>query len=81
MVNKQIFNKLGGYNERVKQSEDWLLSKQISPKKFKLIPNLITQDNRRFKRYGYFSMIKLLSNNWRNRNNVNYFYQDQGYWK
>ena len=80
MVNRQLFNKLGGYDENVKQSEDWLLSKKISPKKFKLIPNLITQDNRRFKRYGYFSMIKLLYNNWKNRNNVSYFYNDQGYW-
>ena len=80
MVNRQLFNKLGGYDENAKQSEDWLLSKKISPKKFKLIPNLITQDNRRFKRYGYFSMIKLLYNNWKNRNNVSYFYNDQGYW-
>ena len=80
MVNRQLFNKLGGYDEKAKQSEDWLLSKKISPKKFKLIPNLITQDNRRFKSYGYFSMIKLLYNNWKNRNNVSYFYNDQGYW-
>jgi glycosyltransferase involved in cell wall biosynthesis len=80
MVNRQVFNKLGGYDEKAKQSEDWLLSKKISPKKFKLIPELITQDNRRFKRYGYFSMVKLLYNNWRNRNNTKYFYEDQGYW-
>jgi glycosyltransferase involved in cell wall biosynthesis len=80
MVNRQIFNNLGGYDEKATQSEDWLLSKQISPKKFKLIPDLVTQDNRRFKRYGYFNMIKLLYNNWKHRNNVNYFYQDQGYW-
>lgn len=81
MVNRQVFNSLGGYDEKAKQSEDWLLSKKISPKKFKLIPELITQDNRRFKRYGYFSMVKLLYNNWRNRNNTKYFYNDQGYWK
>ena len=80
MVNRQVFNKLGGYDEKATQSEDWLLSKKISPKKFKLIPELITQDNRRFKRYGYFSMVKLLYNNWRNRNNTKYFYEDQGYW-
>ena len=43
--------------------------------------NLITQDNRRFKSYGYFSMIKLMWNNWKNRNNINYFYEDKGYWK
>jgi glycosyltransferase involved in cell wall biosynthesis len=80
MVNRQVFNKLGGYDEKATQSEDWLLSKQIKPNKFKLIPELITQDNRRFKRYGYFSMVKLLYNNWRNRNNTKYFYEDQGYW-
>jgi glycosyltransferase involved in cell wall biosynthesis len=81
MVNRQVFNKLGGYDEKATQSEDWLLSKKILPKKFKLIPDLITQDNRRFKRYGYFSMIKLLYTNWRNRNNTEHFYKDQGYWK
>ena len=81
MVNRQVFNKLGGYDEKATQSEDWLLSKQIKPNKFKLIPDLITQDNRRFKRYGYFSMVKLLYTNWRNRNNTEHFYKDQGYWK
>ena len=81
MVSRQIFNSLGGYDEKATQSEDWLLSKQIKPNKFKLIPELITQDNRRFKRYGYFSMIKLLYTNWRNRNNTEHFYKDQGYWK
>jgi hypothetical protein len=80
MVSRRIFNSLGGYDEKAKQSEDWLLSKKIKPNKFKLIPELITQDNRRFKRYGYFSMVKLLYNNWKNRNNTQYFYEDQGYW-
>lgn len=80
-VNRQVFNTLGGFDDKATQSEDWLLSKKILPKKFKLIPDLVTQDNRRFKRYGYFNMIKLLYNNWKNRNNVSYFYQDQGYWK
>ena len=81
MVDMQVFNMLGGYDEKALQSEDWLLSKKISPSKFKFIPDLMTQDNRRFKRYGYWSMIKLLWKNWRNRNNTKYFYEDQGYWK
>lgn len=81
MVNRKSFDLLGGYDENAKQSEDWLLSKKVHPKKFKLLPNLITQDNRRFKSYGYFSMIKLMWNNWKNRNNINYFYEDKGYWK
>lgn len=80
MVYKGLFNKLGGYNEEVTQSEDWLFSKQVDPKRFKLIPSLMTQDNRRFKRYGYWSMVKLMLRNWKNRNNIEYFYKDQGYW-
>lgn len=81
MVNRQLFIALGGYDEQATQSEDWLLSKRILPHNFKLIPDLMTQDNRRFKRYGYWSMIKLLWYNWRNRNNPKHFYKDQGYWK
>jgi glycosyltransferase involved in cell wall biosynthesis len=81
IINRHSFNVLGGYDEHATQSEDWLLSRKISPDKFKLIPNLMTQDNRRFKRYGYWSMVKLLFNNWLNKNNIEYFYQDKGYWK
>jgi hypothetical protein len=64
LIDKYLI-KLGGYNEKAAQSEDWLLSKQIKPNKFKLIPGLITQDNRRFKKYGYLSMIKLIIRNWK----------------
>ena len=80
MVNRQSFIALGGYDEQATQSEDWLLSKRILPHRFKLIPDLMTQDNRRFKRYGYTNMIKLLWRNWKNRNNLKYFYKDQNYW-
>ena len=79
LVDKRIFNKLGGYDEKATQSEDWLLSKQILTSQFKLIPDLMTQDNRRFKKFGYFNMIKLLYNNWINKNNIEYFYKDQKY--
>ena len=32
------------------------------------------------KKMGYFKMIKLLLNNYRNRNNIEYFKKDIGYW-
>jgi glycosyltransferase involved in cell wall biosynthesis len=80
MVCKNLFINLGGYDEKATQSEDWLFSKQVNPKKFLIIPDLMTQDNRRFKKYGYWSMIKLVWRNWRNKNNIDYFYKDQGYW-
>jgi glycosyltransferase involved in cell wall biosynthesis len=81
MVYKPFFDGIGGYNEEVKQAEDWLLSSQVAPSKFKLITGLMTQDNRRFKKYGYLNMIKLIRRNWLNRNNLDYFKEDQGYWK
>lgn len=81
VIERSIFNKLGGFNERAHQSEDWLLSRKIKPAEFKLIPKLITQDNRRFKRYGYSKMVMLVFRNWLNRNNESYFYKDQNYWQ
>ena len=80
LVRKEKFESLGGYDEEVKHTEDWLLSKKISPSKFLLIPDLITQDDRRFKKFGYWNMIKLIWRNWINRNNREYYLQDAGYW-
>ena len=79
LVRRDVFNTLGGYDEKATQAEDWLLSRQVAPSRFKLIPDLMTQDNRRFKRFGYFKMVKLLYNNWVNRDNIEYFYKDQKY--
>jgi glycosyltransferase involved in cell wall biosynthesis len=80
LVRKNIFHQIGGYDERAIQSEDWLFSKQILTNKFGLICGLITQDNRRFKRFGYMNMVKMTIKNWLNRNNKEYFYKDNGYW-
>lgn len=79
LVDRGNFLALGGYDEKATQAEDWLLSKQVAPTRFKIIPDLFTQDNRRFKRYGYFNMVKLIIRNWLNRNNTDYFYKDAGY--
>ena len=80
LISKSKFDELGGYDVNAKQSEDWLLSRKIDKKRFKLIFNLMTQDNRRFKKYGYLNMLKLIFRNWLNRNNSNYFYNAQNYW-
>lgn len=80
LVKKKKFEELKGYDEEVKHTEDWLLSKKISPSKFLLVTDLITQDDRRFKKFGYWKMIKLIFNNWINRNNRDYYLKDAGYW-
>ena len=81
LISRKKFIELGGFDEMVHQSEDWLLSRQIKTKNFKLIPNLITQDNRRFKKFGYLKMLKMVTKNWFNRSNKKHFYKDQKYWE
>jgi glycosyltransferase involved in cell wall biosynthesis len=80
LVRKSVFHQIGGYDKKAIQSEDWLFSRQIPTDKFGLVCGLITQDNRRFKRFGYMNMIKMTIKNWLNRNNKKYFYKDNGYW-
>lgn len=80
LVKKNKFLELGGYDESLKHTEDWWFSKQISPKKFILIPDLITQDDRRFKKFGYTKMILLFLKNWKERNNIDHFKKDISYW-
>jgi glycosyltransferase involved in cell wall biosynthesis len=80
LVKTETFKSIGGFNEEVKHTEDWIFSKQIRPKKFLLIPDLITQNNRRFKKFGHFKMIKLFIQNWIHRNNLEYFKKDISYW-
>ena len=80
LISRKKFVELGGFDEMIHQSEDWLLSRQIKSKNFKLIPNLITQDNRRFKKFGYLRMLRMVMKNWFNRGNKKHFYEDQKYW-
>lgn len=80
LVKKSKFIEMGGYDEGVKHTEDWLLSRKINPEKFLLVTDLITQDDRRFKKFGYTKMAKLILKNWSNRNNREYYLRDVGYW-
>lgn len=81
LIRKDKFDEIGGYDEDLMHTEDWWLSKKISPNKFSIIPDLVTQDNRRFRRFGYFRMVKMIFGNYLNRHNRNYFLVDQNYWK
>lgn len=80
MVDRESFWSKGGFDSEVKHTEDWLFSRQFEPEEFCLIPNLITQDSRRFKRFGYLKMANLVVRNWQNRNKREYFLKEAGYW-
>lgn len=74
------FVRNGMFDETLKHSEDYCLSKKYNPSKFKIHNHHIGQDDRRFKKMGYLGMVKLLIKGYRNRNNLNFFKEDVGYW-
>ena len=81
MISRSRFLSLRGFDEEVKHSEDYLLSKKIPKNKFKILNSYIGQDDRRFKKMGYFVFFWFLIKNYMNRNNREWFTNDVGYWK
>jgi len=80
LTKTKIFNELGGFDETLQHSEDFWLSKQYSSKKFRISKHYIGQDDRRFKKMGYFGMIKLLIDGYLNQDCKEYFQRDVNYW-
>lgn len=80
MFRTEAFWKLGGFNELDKVAEDYRLSMKVRPSKFKIINKTAYTSARRFKKKGIFYMVKLLVMCWLNRNNANFFTNDQNYW-
>lgn len=73
LTRKDKFYEYGGFAEKYGTSEDFFLSKQYDPKKFKLVKHYFGQDSRRFKRMGYTGMALYLVKNFLNRNNEKYW--------
>lgn len=73
LTRKDKFEEYGGFPEKFATSEDFFLSRQYSPKKFKILNHYFGQDSRRFKKMGYFGMAVYLIKNFWNRNNKDYW--------
>lgn len=80
MTRTNLFLMYGMFNEEVEHSEDYLLSKEYPIDKFKISNHYIGQDDRRFKKMGYWFMVRLLVRGFINRNNIDYFKKSVGYW-
>jgi len=83
LTRKDRFDEFGGFSELYETSEDFFLSKQYDPKKFKLVKHYFGQDSRRFQKMGYFGMAWYLIKNFWNRNNEKYWdkIDYSKYWK
>jgi glycosyltransferase involved in cell wall biosynthesis len=73
LTRKSTFDALGGFPDTYTTSEDYLLSKQYHPTKFKILDHHFGQDDRRFKKMGYIGMMKYMITNFFNRNNPEHF--------
>jgi glycosyltransferase involved in cell wall biosynthesis len=81
LVRSETFKSIGGFNEEIKVAEDYMFSKQINPKKFGRINNIVYTPPRRFENKGVWYMLQLMLSSFFNKNNKDYFTNDQGYWK
>jgi glycosyltransferase involved in cell wall biosynthesis len=73
LTRRDRFEEYGGFPEKFATSEDFFLSRQYSPKKFRILNHHFGQDSRRFKKMGYFGMAAYLIKNFINRNNNEYW--------
>jgi glycosyltransferase involved in cell wall biosynthesis len=73
LTRRDRFEEFGGFPEKFSTSEDFFLSRQYSPRKFRIIRHHFGQDSRRFKKMGYFGMAQYLVKNFVNRNNQDYW--------
>jgi glycosyltransferase involved in cell wall biosynthesis len=62
-ISSSDFKKFGMFNEKSDNSEDFLFSQNFKPDEFAVLGDYIGQDDRRFRKMGYFGMgIHLLKN-------------------
>ena len=81
LVRSDAFKEIGGFDEDVKVAEDYIFSKQIRPRKFGRINNIVYTPPRRFESKGIWYMLKLMVGSFFNSNNRKFFESDKDYWK
>ena len=77
----KVFKKLNGFDETINVAEDYQLSRQVKPHKFKIIKKHIFTSPRRFKNKGVLYMVKLMFQSFINRDNKEFFSKHNTYWK
>ena len=81
LTRRSTFEALGGFPSKYDTSEDYILSKQYDPTKFKIVNHYFGQDERRFKKLGYLGMLWYMIINFFNRNNLHHFEKaNVNYW-
>lgn len=80
LFDKQWFDKLGGFNERVTYAEDYFLSKQVEPLRFGVLWRFILATNRRFAAMGHRKIFGLFIDTMLHSRRPEWFFEDKHYW-
>jgi len=78
-IRKSKFDELRGFNKYDQYAEDYNLSRKINKNKFGIINSFVYSDDRRFKKLGYFNVMKLFYKTMINKNNENYYKEKINY--
>jgi glycosyltransferase involved in cell wall biosynthesis len=81
LFEKQRFDELGGFNERIHFAEDYHLSKQVARSKFGIVRGGVYTTNRRFQKMGHARVARLFLATAFNFWNKNFFLRDHKYWE
>lgn len=81
LFEKAKFDALGGFNEKALYAEDYLLSKQVSPRRFGIVRGSVSTTNRRFQKMGHLKIVRMFLKTALNTWNDSYFLRDHQYWK
>lgn len=78
---RQIFERLGGFNEKALFAEDYMLSKQVNGSRFRVIPGGVATSDRRMQKMGYWKLAKLFLTTALFSHRESQFTKDHNYWK
>ncbi|HLJ85332.1 MAG TPA: glycosyltransferase [Candidatus Angelobacter sp.] len=81
LFDKRKFDQLGGFNERALFAEDYLLSRQVSPRRFSIVGGGALTSNRRFQKIGHMRMIYMFMKTALNTFNEKHFLRDHNWWQ
>jgi glycosyltransferase involved in cell wall biosynthesis len=80
LFDREVFWELGGFNESALFAEDYLLSKGVAVKRFRIVKGKILTTNRRFQKLGHGRMVWMFFKTMLHTWDEEYFLEDQGYW-
>jgi glycosyltransferase involved in cell wall biosynthesis len=80
LFDREVFWELGGFNERALFAEDYLLSKGVATRRFRIVRGRVLTTNRRFQKLGHRRMVWMFFKTMLHTWDEKYFLEDQGYW-